>query len=193
MRFTRPFVAFAVAAAGISSLALFAAGAAHANGRIIDTTSPDRSTHGGRILYAAPSSQDEKTDRAPVFVTPRPWHIPPALKFRKVQDEADVFVEDALPERPSPDRDGRSVVVVNQFLGDPCYSGGSFNFRAGDAFQAGGNMLRVPPEEDRFGRHACNQTRIFQRYLGFKRVYKGQVYTGFRKVYSGRKYLTGSY
>jgi len=193
MRFTQPFVAFVVAAAGISSFALYSAGAAHAGGRIIDATSPDRSTHGGRILYAAPPSQGGKSDRSPVFVTPRPWHIPPALKFRRIEREADAFDEDLLPERPTPDRDRRSVLVVNQFLGDPCYSGGSFNFRAGDAFQAGGNMLRVPAEEDRFGRHACNQVRIFQRYLGFKRVYKGQVYTGFRKVYSGRRYLTGSY
>ena len=193
MRFTKPIVAFTVAAAGISSFALFTAGTAHANGRIIDTTSPDRSSHGGRILHAAPSSQAEKTDGSPVFVTPRYWHIPPALQFRNVREEADGFDEDVLPERPRPDRIERSVVVVNQFLGDPCYSGGSFNFRAGDRFQAGGNMLRVPAEEDRFGRHACNQTRIFQRYLGFKRVYKGQVYTGFRKVYSGRKYLTGNY
>ena len=192
MRFTRPIAALVLAAAGISSYALTIDGA-HANGRIIDATSPDRSTHNGRILYVTPPSQEEKTDRSPVIVTPRPWYLPPDLLPRDRDDDIDAFDEDALPERPSADRDRATVVVVNRFLDDACYSGGSVTFRAGDRFQAGGNMLRVPAEEDRFGRHACNQTRLFQRYLGFKRVYKGQVYTGFRKVYSGPRYLSGDY
>lgn len=192
MRFTKPIAAVTLAAASVSFYALAAAGQVHADGRIIDTTLADRSTHGGRILHVPSQSDGDKTDGAPAIVTPRSWSNLPVVEFHDEPEDADDF-EDTLPEPPGADRGVGTVVVVNRFLGDPCYSGGSPGFRAGDHFQAGGNMLRVPAEEDRFGRHACNRTRIFQRYLGFKRVYKGQVYTGFRKVYSGKRYLTGSY
>ena len=196
MRFTPPFVALTLAVAGISFHALAAADPVHAGGRIIQVTPDKKSTHGGRIIHVPPQAAGEaRTDGAPVIVTPRYWGgVPVQRLVEEIEDaeEAEAF-DDAPPEPPRVEHFVTRTVVFDSYSGSPCYSGGSANFRAGDRFQAGGNLLRVPPEEDRFGRHACNQTRIFQRYLGFKRVYKGQVYTGFNKVYSGRRYLNGNY
>lgn len=168
------------------------------NGRIVRPSSKIDLTSGGRILHVV-VKQD--TEDAPVkYITPRyPKLDPDFLKWLHPEtqpnspaDHASHLNYDHSAAASNVHRIAKSK-RVNVFIRNACYSGGSLSFRAGDKFQAGGNMLRVPSEEAAFGRRVCAKTRIFQRYLGFKRVYKGQVYTGFRKVYSGRKYLNGSY
>lgn len=204
-------LSFAIAAAGFVTCGV-ASDQAIAGGRIIHVNSSDTSSHGGRIIR--PSSQTKSTfggrilHIAPDQATVRNEDAPAKIitpRYHKVTVTFDdPFASDDPAVRPG-DQDDPQVpdtgklhgitqnITVNRYYGTPCYSGGSLNFRAGDHFQAGGNLLKVPQEEAAFGRHACNKTRIYQRYLGFKRVYKGQVYTGFHKVYSGRRYLNGNY
>jgi len=201
-------LSFAIAAATVMTGGA-ATDHAMAGGRIIQVNTQDTSSHGGRIkhldtqvkssfggriLKISPQQANAGDEDAPVkFVTPRYPILRPVVE--------DGYFSDKQLDGPGVDqrsdahrfKDVPPHITINQYYGTPCYSGSSLNFRAGDQFQAGGNLLRVPHAEAAFGRHACNKTRIYQRYLGFKRVYKGQVYTGFRKVYSGRKYLNGNY
>jgi hypothetical protein len=61
--------------------------------------------------------------------------------------------------------------------------------RAGEAEKAAKKIIVIHRYHDR--RHYVR--RRHQRYLGFKRLYRGQRYLGFKKTYSGPKYLVGSY
>ena len=193
IRSTPRFIALAAATFAL----LFAASLdAHSGGRIFNPADESARTHGGRILKI--SKQERGDDAAVRIITPRhsqpdaallealfrwPWRREPVVWLVGAQGRFNHHGALLL----------NKTVVVNQFFDDICDTGEPARLRAGDPFQAGGNMLRVPPEEARCGRHARNRVRLFQRYLGFKRVYKGQVYTGFHKVYSGPRYLNGDY
>lgn len=166
-------------------------------GRIIKPSAQAKSTFGGRIIQV-PANQADNDDGSVKIIRPRRLIVKNVLGDMTPsgirQDRLDDHTGGADRSSNARRVQGRNrTVVINRFYGKPCFSGGNTRARAGDAFQAGGNMLRVPPQEVAYGRHACNKTRIYQRYLGFKRVYKGQVYTGFRKIYSGRRYLNGNY
>lgn len=150
---------------------------------------------GADIITPATIARERATGTGPVhYVVPQHHRLDPALR--------DWLYEAWAAERAARELHEIDVIELEYpayppapviFYLEPCTTGIPLYLTAGAPFQAGGNLLRVPAPEAACSQRAYNAARIYQRYLGFKRVYKGQVWTGFHRLYSGPRYLTGDY
>ena len=167
---------------------------AAADGRVIHVGVTPDTILGGRIVRAFASESDD--DPMPRVLTRR-VRTAPLPDIDVVPDVAEIDEPDVVTVEPAP-RTHRRVVAR------ACPFQPTRKLRAGDGFRSGGNHLRLPAAEATLGRGRCTARRPLQRFVGFKKAYKGPAYlsasryrgqrfVGFNRVYSGPRYLTGSY
>lgn len=167
---------------------------AAADARVIHVGVTPDTILGGRIVRTFASELD--ADPMPRVLTRR-VRTAPLPSIDVVPEVVETDEADLVTIAPAT-RTVRTVVVR------ACPFQPTRKLRAADSFRSGGNHLRLPAAEATLGRGSCTARRPMQRFVGFKKAYKGPAYlsasryrgqrfVGFNRVYSGPRYLTGSY